>query len=117
VTTAGQKRFIIRLRWERGAYTSPAMPQHEAEHQAEALHQEVYGCGDGPRFVAFTGWDGRTLRVRGREVIAVECIPHREDLPAGMVVPQGTHAFDARPDRHDDGAGTSFLRRLSGVQR
>jgi hypothetical protein len=119
VSAPGPRRFVVRLRWERGAYTSPAMPQHEAEQQAEDLHQDVLDCGDGIGFVTFTGWDGRTIRVRGREVIGIECSPHREGADGHSPTGADKTFF---PDRaaaasgEDVGGGTAFLRQVAGIR-
>lgn len=112
----GPKRFLIRLRWERGAYTSTVMPQPEAEARAAELAAEIVACGDGTGFVEFTGYDGRTVRVRGREVVGIECVPHREDAeragPSFAAALSGEAVTSAV--LRD---GTEFLRRVAGAHR
>lgn len=118
MTAAGPKRYLIRVRWERGAYASSTMPQAEAESKAAELENAVIGCGDGPGFVRMVGHDGRTLRIRAREIIGIECNPHVEDSsepsrphdrPAagGM----GPHVVDGTLEYRGAAPGTAFLQR------
>lgn len=119
MTGVGPKRYLIRLRWERGAYVSSTMPQAEAEKKAAELEAAVFGCGDGPGFVQMVGHDGRTIRVRGREVIGIECNPHSEDVEqsptpgnrpvTGVAIHTSGGVFSASTP-----AGTDFLRRQAG---
>jgi hypothetical protein len=69
---------VVRVRWPRGACTSPLMPLAKAEQEAERIREAVEACGDGWGFVHFAGHDGRSVRIRGRDVITVEWVP---DLP------------------------------------
>lgn len=95
--TAG-KRATVKVRWERGGLIGPWMTPAEAEDLVEQLERAVVACGDGPGFVSFRGFDGRAARIRGREVITIECLPEVSarltppviaDRPAQTLAPGG----------------------------
>lgn len=94
------RRSSVKVRWERGAVIGPLMLTEEARQLTETLLAAVLDCGDGKGFVTVMGFDGRTVHVRGREVITVECLP---ELPAR--IPPAA-ALDDQPARTYAGGGT-----------
>lgn len=84
------KRATVKVRWERGDVIGPWMSPDEAADLVADIEQRVIDCGDGYGFVPFTGFDGRDVLIRGREVITIECLP---ETPARLMPP----TFQDRP--------------------
>lgn len=94
---SGPTQAVVRVKVARNAFTSPLLPLDEARQAAEQLRRDVIECGDGWWFVRFTGFDGREVHIRARDVVAIEYVP---DLPDRIRPPL---------------TGTEYLRQVVGA--
>lgn len=122
-------RAVVRVKVARNAFTSPLLPVDEALDVAETLRKDVVDCGDGWWFVPFTGFDGRQVQIRAREVVAIEWVPDVPDRigpPLAGAAAQthtaggalGTFTVQGGPKTQAEiNEATAFLRRQTGIQR
>lgn len=116
---AGQA--VVRLRWQRGVFTSDLVDVADAEQRAQEIRQAVVHCRDGVGFVGFAARGGHLVQMRGREVVAVEVLPEahlREPTPPRTdPVAAGTVAAGSGVTVSGvTVSGTGFLREQAATQ-
>jgi hypothetical protein len=112
--------YVVRLRLESHAWSSPGMPQDEATTLATNMTRQLADIGGAYGFVTFEGRDGKTYQLRAREIVAVELSPEGHDdrrshrprptATGGKVGDLSIQVHGQLPDGGIPASGTDWLR-------